>query len=1010
VAVASKPKSNNAENEKNTQLGSKMSPIVADGEANNAQSFSRKKKLQKSKPEQFYGLGSSSRQVTESDLIESGQRFVLGNNGTAFVLPKPDADKGQKPGRVLPGSLEEKDLENLYLQEMAEDARYQRYASQVGDPSSPDFNEDANNKSFAAASRSGEILDIIKKNKKRLERIKAIAAALNSTWLFWVIVGILVALLLLVVFIGVFFYLCQNIDRPLISTALKASPVNYSELRELCNDLGLGGEGAFSCPAGTIAYRKNGDTYTQIAQAGFDATPNDMIAIAQGFWRPMQVYAQSGEDEQAIRERVAGHYSSGQFYQVRPIQSDARSAMINGNFDLNIVKFLDNLHQAGIGVVTGPRDWGRSSGDHVNPSRAIDIFGAVYLSDLQGEGIRGFKTSGRSASWAGGFPDDAVVNGNTPDPRVLRHVDIGNFDDPGAVDQQAVQIFEQIYDIAAASGVGTQFIMNRHFKDHLVAQGKTSVSDLRARGIQDDGDIGGGFNTQGWAHTHHFHIALAPHSQKAFAYSDGSFSGAGGLAANVWCCPVAVAHNNAIIDRTSDIARSLIPAVQVNAQDNDSDDSDTQDDSEDGESEEDSPASITPGADSCGCVRATVSTPGGPGGGTGTVGDYDVTQFIRHGNPMSLNDEQIANIQRYAPIVERYARQYNLDPNILMAQILQESAFRNDVITGATRSSAGAVGVSQFLPSTLTAIGNPTTGRNFTVSEVLANPELGILAQAIYMRSILDGNEGAGSIINGDIILALAAYNAGSGNVQRYGGVPPFPETQYYVTDIEHNAKVFAGQIRGSLEPEIDEGVASGIQLPELSNPLSVKAYAQDSQDGDAEDDTETQGNRPSFCPVPTGASVNNSPFSGTFVTPTAGGLFNCAFGGINSSGTCRTGIRAHRGIDIAIGSGTPVFAAASGVVTVQATGCTVGNRSCGGGFGNWISIDHGNGVRTHYAHLRTVDVRTGQSVGQGQIVGSIGSTGSSTGPHLHFEVLINGAHRDPCTSGLACPAVKSNF
>ncbi len=95
-----------------------------------------------------------------------------------------------------------------------------------------------------------------------------------------------------------------------------------------------------------------------------------------------------------------------------------------------------------------------------------------------------------------------------------------------------------------------------------------------------------------------------------------------------------------------------------------------------------------------------------------------------------------------------------------------------------------------------------------------------------------------------------------------------------------------------------------------------------------------------------------------------------------------------HTGVDIANHIGTPIYAADSGTVV------TVGyNR---GGYGNQIIIDHGGGKKTRYAHLSAFDVRVGQKVTKGQYIGAMGSTGRSTGPHLHFEVIINGHVYNP--------------
>ena len=79
--------------------------------------------------------------------------------------------------------------------------------------------------------------------------------------------------------------------------------------------------------------------------------------------------------------------------------------------------------------------------------------------------------------------------------------------------------------------------------------------------------------------------------------------------------------------------------------------------------------------------------------------------------------------------------------------------------------------------------------------------------------------------------------------------------------------------------------------------------------------------------------------------------------------------------------------AAASGVVVASVNGCVERKKNCGGGYGNHIDIEHPNGTMTRYGHLTRSDVVVGQSVTQGEEIGLLGSTGNSTGPHLHFEI-----------------------
>ena len=116
------------------------------------------------------------------------------------------------------------------------------------------------------------------------------------------------------------------------------------------------------------------------------------------------------------------------------------------------------------------------------------------------------------------------------------------------------------------------------------------------------------------------------------------------------------------------------------------------------------------------------------------------------------------------------------------------------------------------------------------------------------------------------------------------------------------------------------------------------------------------------------------------------GGMVWPAAGSVTSGYGPRWG-RLHAGLDISAPTGTPIYAARSGTVIF------VGVQS---GYGNLIIVDHGGGMTTAYAHQSSFAASQGQSVSAGQLIGYVGSTGRSTGPHLHFEVRINGTARDP--------------
>lgn len=110
-------------------------------------------------------------------------------------------------------------------------------------------------------------------------------------------------------------------------------------------------------------------------------------------------------------------------------------------------------------------------------------------------------------------------------------------------------------------------------------------------------------------------------------------------------------------------------------------------------------------------------------------------------------------------------------------------------------------------------------------------------------------------------------------------------------------------------------------------------------------------------------------------------------FGYRNTSGLPDGASKYHEGIDIAAPKGTGVLAALSGKVAYT------GNSSAKG---NYIIIDHGTGLQTEYAHLNSIDVRGGQNVAAGQQIGTVGSTGISSGNHLDFRMKENGTYIDP--------------
>jgi murein DD-endopeptidase MepM/ murein hydrolase activator NlpD len=133
-------------------------------------------------------------------------------------------------------------------------------------------------------------------------------------------------------------------------------------------------------------------------------------------------------------------------------------------------------------------------------------------------------------------------------------------------------------------------------------------------------------------------------------------------------------------------------------------------------------------------------------------------------------------------------------------------------------------------------------------------------------------------------------------------------------------------------------------------------------------------------------AQARNSPSAGPTQTPSNAGLIWPVQGPITSPFGWRWG-RMHEGIDIGVGYGTPIHAAAGGVVIY-----------CGWeeGYGNFVVIDHGGNLATAYGHQSSIAVACGQQVNQGDVIGYVGCTGHCFGPHLHFEVRVDGNPVDP--------------
>ncbi len=165
---------------------------------------------------------------------------------------------------------------------------------------------------------------------------------------------------------------------------------------------------------------------------------------------------------------------------------------------------------------------------------------------------------------------------------------------------------------------------------------------------------------------------------------------------------------------------------------------------------------------------------------------------------------------------------------------------------------------------------------------------------------------------------------------------------------------VALASIRGDRESVLEEIDALAAQSAALADQIRL---------------SQQQSSAPSIVP-PSGSGILGWPVSGPVTS-----VFGMRWG------------RMHEGIDIAVGSGTPVRAAAAGTVIYA---------GWFGGYGNLVVVDHGGGLSTAYAHNSSVASSVGQAVAAGEVVSYAGNTGNSSGPHVHFEVRVNGSATDP--------------
>jgi len=308
---------------------------------------------------------------------------------------------------------------------------------------------------------------------------------------------------------------------------------------------------------------------------------------------------------------------------------------------------------------------------------------------------------------------------------------------------------------------------------------------------------------------------------------------------------------------------------------------------------------------------------------------------------------------------------------------LDTQVAAQDAATKAAESAAGAADVAVTQAEARLA---GTTGRIGKLREKLARR-----AVSAYMRpagetviEVLDSRD-LGEVSRRATMLRRVASNDRDVLDQLHAA----QQDETIQRETMTNARQLAQERRGAARARLNELTDAQAQQRRVRARLDarIRDYAQEANDVaavEADLSAKIRADDQRLAAQSSGASFDGGKVSGA-------GLIWPVRGPINSPFGMRWG-RMHQGIDIGAGTGTPIHAAKAGTVTFAGTMS---------GYGNVVIITHSGGLSTLYAHQSRIAV-SGGPVSQGQVIGYVGSTGHSTGPHLHFETRIDGTPQDP--------------